>query len=131
MLRFAEPEIWLPAGTELDLKLLAPVAAPEVSTPPMPPVTSNPEAGRELAGLVRTLPYRTMTQVSYKPSDLTNLIFLGNPDALKRAFRAAGWVQADHLNTISGFMTMRSIAENQDIRPRRCLLFCWMSSGQI
>jgi opacity protein-like surface antigen len=113
MLRFAEPEIWLPAGTELELKLLAPVAAPEVSTPPMPPVTSDPEAGRELASLVRTLPYRTMTQVSYKPSDLTNLIFLGNPDALKRAFRAAGWVQADHLNTISGFMTMRSIAENQ------------------
>lgn len=113
MLRFAEPEIWLPAGTELDLKLLAAVAAPEISAPPIPAVTSDAASGQELARLVRSLPYRTMTQGSYKPSDLTNLIFLGNPDALNRAFQAAGWVQADHLNTISGFMTMRSIAENQ------------------
>jgi hypothetical protein len=113
MLRFPEPEIWLPAGAELDLKLLEPVAAPEVSTPPMPPVAQSPEAQRELANMVRALPYRTMTQGSYKPSDLTNLIFLGNPGALKRAFKAAGWVQADHLNTVTGFMTMRSIAEDQ------------------
>ena len=113
MLRFAEPEIWLPAGAELDLKLLAPVAAPDVSTPPMPPVAEDPEAQRELASLVRALPYRTMTRGSYKPSDLTNLIFLGDPDALERAFKAAGWVRADHLNTVTGFMTMRSIAEDQ------------------
>ena len=50
---------------------------------------------------------------SNKKSDLTNLVFIGSPDALERAFTAAGWVQADRLNTITGFLTVRSIAENQ------------------
>ncbi len=63
--------------------------------------------------LIRGLPYRTATANSNKPSDLTNVVFLGTPAAVERAFRAAGWVRADRLNTTTGFLTLRSIAENQ------------------
>jgi opacity protein-like surface antigen len=113
MLRFSEPEIWLPAGTELSVKVLSPVDVTGSYGPPFAPIQASPEERAALRTLVRNLPYRTMTANSNKPSDLTNLVFLGDPSALERAFRAAGWVQADRLNTISGFLTLRSIAENQ------------------
>jgi hypothetical protein len=54
-----------------------------------------------------------MTKGSNKPSDVTNLVFLGKPDALQRAFKAAGWMQTDELTAASTFMTMKSIGGNQ------------------
>ncbi len=113
MLRFSEPEIWFPAGTEIVIKLLGPIRFTHVYGPPVPAIqTSGPEKTR-LRALLRSLPYRTMTQYSNKPSDLTNLVFSGSPGAIDRAFTAAGWVQSDQLNTITGFLTLRSIAESQ------------------
>ena len=113
MLRFSEPEIWFPAGTELRIKLLAPLPLTRDFGPAIGPIPQSPEDGTQLRQLLRGLPYRTMTENSNKPSDFTNLVFLGSPRAVQRAFRAAGWVQADRLNSISSFLTLRSIAENQ------------------
>jgi LssY C-terminus len=113
MLRFSEPEIWLPVGTELSIKVLSPVDVTGSYKPPSAAIQASREERAALRSLLRNLPYRTMTANSNKPSDLTNLVFLGDPSALERAFRAAGWVQADRLNTVSGFLTLRSIAENQ------------------
>ena len=113
MLRFSEPEIWFPAGTELRIKLLAPLPLTRDFGPAIGPIPQSPEEGTQLRQLLRGLPYRTMTENSNKPSDFTNLVFLGSPRAVQRAFRAAGWVQADRLNSISSFLTLRSIAENQ------------------
>lgn len=113
MLRFSEPEIWFPAGTELEIKLLAPLTFTRVYATPVPAIrVSGPESAR-LHSLLKAMPYRTMTENSNKPSDLTNLVFSGSPAAVERAFIAAGWVQSDQLNTITGFLTMRSIAESQ------------------
>lgn len=116
VLRFSEPEIWFPAGTELSMKLLSPVKLTNIHQSSVPPIKAAEEENAALRLLVRNLPYRTATANSNKPSDLTNLIFLGTPAAVKRAFQAAGWVQADRLNTITGFLTLRSIAENQEYR---------------
>jgi opacity protein-like surface antigen len=113
MLRFSEPEIWLPAGTELSVRLLSPVELTGSYELPFAAIQASQEERAALRSLVRSLPYRTMTANSNKPSDVTNLVFLGSPAALERAFRAAGWVQSDRLNTISGFLTLRSIAEDQ------------------
>jgi opacity protein-like surface antigen len=113
MLRFTEPEIWLPAGTELMVKLSEPLQVSKSSLPPLPVIAATASDKAGLEGLVRSLPFRTVTEGSNKPSDFTNLVFLGPPAGLQRAFRAAGWVEADRLSTISGFMTMRSIAESQ------------------
>ncbi len=113
VLRFSEPEIWFPAGTELSVKLLAPVELSESYGPPVPSIQSSPQEKAALRSTLRSLPYRTRTADSNKPSDLTNLVFLGTPGALERAFLAAGWMQSDRLNTITGFLTLRSIAESQ------------------
>jgi opacity protein-like surface antigen len=113
MLRFTEPEIWLPAGTELMAKLSEPLQVSESSRVSLPLIAATERDKADFRGLVRSLPFRTATEGSNKPSDFTNLVFLGPPAAVQRAFRAAGWVEADRLSTISGFMTMRSIAENQ------------------
>jgi opacity protein-like surface antigen len=113
MLRFSEPEIWFPAGTELSVKLVSPVKLEHCYEPPVPAIQDSTKNIEALRFLIRRLPYRTATENTNKPSDLTNLVFLGSPAALERAFRAAGWVQSDRLNTISGFLTLRSIAENQ------------------
>jgi opacity protein-like surface antigen len=113
VLRFSEPEIWLPPGTELEVKLTAPLALTKAYDD-APPLIASPGAETvKLRSLIKSLPYRTMTENSNKPSDLTNLLFIGDPEAVQRAFSAAGWVEADKLNGISGFMTLRSIAENQ------------------
>ena len=113
VLRFSEPEIWFPSGTELTAKLLSPVDLQQAYARPVPPIEATGSQRAELLTLLRSLPYRTATINTNKPSDLTNLVFIGSPGAVKRAFEAAGWVQADRLNTISGFLTLRSIAENQ------------------
>ncbi len=113
MLRFSEPEIWFPAGTELSVKLLAPVKLTQTYEPPVGGIQSSPQERAALRSILRSLPYRTRTADSNKPSDLTNLVFLGTPGAVERAFTAAGWVQSDRLNTITGFQTLRSIAESQ------------------
>ncbi len=113
MLRFSEPEIWFPAGTELAVRLTRPVTLPPAPAAPFPAIQADAAQALALRNVVRSLPYRTATEFSNKPSDLTNLVFLGSPAALERAFRAAGWVQSDRLNGESSFLTMRSIAENQ------------------
>ena len=59
---------------------------------------------------VRALPFRTATQAGNKPSDLTNLVFLGSPEALQRALRSAGWFNVAQLTAASAFQTLKSIA---------------------
>lgn len=113
VLRFSEPEIWFPAGTELAVKLLTPLSLSKTYPSPAPAIEASAAQRTELESLLRALPYRTATVNTNTKSDLTNLIFLGTPAAVERAFEAAGWVQTDRLNTITGFLTLRSIAENQ------------------
>ncbi len=113
MLRFSEPEIWFPAGTEMAVKLIAPLDMTHAYGPLVPAIRASGAENVRFHALLRSLPYRTMTQYSNKPSDLTNLVFSGSPAAVERAFTAAGWVQSDQLNTITGFLTLRSIAESQ------------------
>ncbi len=113
VLRFSEPEIWFPAGTELNVKLVSPIHLAHAYQLPVSGIEASNAEQAKLQYLIRELPYRTATANTNKPSDLTNLVFIGSPSALKRAFEAAGWVQTDRLNTISGFLTVRSIAENQ------------------
>jgi opacity protein-like surface antigen len=114
VLRFSEPEITLPAGTELLAELTAPIDLPEEEVKTVPPIASTDDARHELGELVRKLPFRTFTNGKKEvPSDLTNLAFIGSADALKRAFAAAGWVIVDTLTAESTYGTIRSVAENQ------------------
>lgn len=94
---FPEPEIYLPAGTDVQLKLDAPLVNPpatvvEAETEPIDAL--NPA---ELRALVASLPERSTTQ-SLIPADLVNIAFIGSREQLQSAFYHAGWQTADPIN---------------------------------
>jgi opacity protein-like surface antigen len=113
VLRFSEPEISLPAGTELIAELTAPIVLPKMEPILVPPIASTPEERESLSMLVEELPFRTYTEKGHIPSDITNLIFIGSADEVERAFAASDWVQVDSLTAESTYATIRSVAENQ------------------
>lgn len=113
VLGFTEPEIIYPSGTELQVAFTSPFISSKVFTSPIPAISTTPQEKDQMLEFIRKLPYRTTTQVGNKPSDLTNLVFIGSPEGLRRAFTAAGWVDADHLTAASTFQTLKSIAGDQ------------------
>src|SRR5262245_39131698 len=106
--RIPESEIILPAGTELTLRLLAPLTLSHDYGPIAPPLSSSSEATSDLADLVRGLPFRTATDKTNVPSDLTNLVFLASRDALTRALDAAGWGSTDPLSSRANYAVLRA-----------------------
>jgi opacity protein-like surface antigen len=113
VLRFSEPEISLPEGTELIATLTAPIVLPKEEPTLIPPIATTPAEKEKLSQLAEELPFRTVTDKSHVPSDITNLIFIGSADAVERAFAASDWVQVDSLTAESTYATIRSVAENQ------------------
>src|SRR3984885_12125645 len=113
VLRFSEPEISLPAGTELIAELTAPIVLPKEEAALVPPIATTDAARKELSQLVEKLPFRTYTEKGHIPSDITNLIFIGSAGAVQRAFAASDWVQVDSLTAESTYATIRSVAEKQ------------------
>jgi len=113
VLRFSEPEISLPVGTELIAELTAPIVLPKEEVPVVPPIATTDAMRKELSHLVEQLPFRTYTEKGHIPSDITNLIFIGSAGAVERAFAASDWVQVDSLTAESTYATIRSVAENQ------------------
>src|SRR3984957_1357216 len=101
VLRFSEPEISLPVGTELIAELTAPIQLPKVEPILVPPIATTPDEKKALFDLVEGLPFRTYTDKSHIPSDITNLIFIGSAGAVERAFAASAWVQVDSLTAES------------------------------
>jgi hypothetical protein len=113
VLGFTEPEILYPSGSELLVELTAPLITSEVFPSNLPQVAGTPEEREQMLSFVRALPFRTATQAGNKPSDLTNLVFLGSPEALQRAFRSAGWFNVDQLTAATTFQTLKSIAGDE------------------
>jgi LssY-like putative type I secretion system component LssY/outer membrane protein with beta-barrel domain len=114
VLRFSEPEITLPPGTELLGETISPLELP--GTPPLvvPPIVTNDDERQSLGDMVHRLPFRTFTSGQKElPSDFTNLAFIGSGEAVQRAFAASGWVIVDSLNAQTTYSTIRSVAENQ------------------
>ena len=85
VLGFTEPEILYPSGAELLVELTAPLITSEVFPSNIPQVARTPEEREQMLRFVRALPFRTATHAGNKASDLTNLLFLGPPEAVRRA----------------------------------------------
>ncbi len=113
VLGFAEPEILYNAGTELDLAFNKPVITAKNYPPRVPRMDLSGERSVQFNAVVRELLFRTQTENTHQLSDITNLIFIGNPEALRRAFLAAGWTAADTLTAAATFETVKTLAGNQ------------------
>jgi len=113
VLGFAEPEILYRSGTELILENSKPLITSTVYPRSIQPDADTPEEREKLQTFVKKLPFRTTTKGSNKVSDLTNLVFVGSPAALQRAFAAAGWLPTEDLNAGSTFRTVKTLTGNQ------------------
>lgn len=109
---FEEPdsEILMDAGVELTVRVLANVdwngaPGPSVWNPAVPP--------QPLIDLVNAQPFQTIAEKPPKPSDITNLMFLGTRRQIEAAFRAAGWTLALDTNRDTGFETFRALVEDR------------------
>jgi hypothetical protein len=108
-----DPEITYSPGVEMtlqitnkpDLSSLAAASAGYKGDPASPdPV---------LTKLVTTEPFQTIAEKPPKPSDMTNLMFVGSQEQIESAFTAAGWATAAALSSQSGMETVRAVVENR------------------
>jgi LssY C-terminus len=104
----ADPSIHYEPGTEMTLELTKPLRWDARNTAPDVKRIS-PES--ELDRLVASQPVQTMADRARRPSDLTNLMFIGSREDLEKAFKAAGWFPADPLTGISKLETFRALVE--------------------
>jgi hypothetical protein len=91
---FPEPEIYLPEGTDLRLKLDKAMLTPAAVAPP--PVDTDAYAADdfEWQEFSHRIPTRSTT-TTMVPADLINLAFVGSREEVVAAFHAAGWVNSD------------------------------------
>jgi hypothetical protein len=106
-------EIKYEPGVELKLKLLEPLTWKEAaSEPALKPIENE----QELSNLVNAQAFQTIAENPPKPSDVTNLMFIGSEEQVRTAFEAAGWSTARQKNTQSILETVRAIAEVQGFK---------------
>lgn len=106
-----EPEIYLPPGTDLRLRLMAPLELPSGLPNVSQAETSQDEApvDARITETLLSLPERSVTRKG-RPSDMVNLAFLGSAEQIERAFQAAGWTYGDSVSTWSVLREMRALS---------------------
>jgi hypothetical protein len=108
VLKDADANINYKAGVEMTIALTKPLEwTGVVATPDVASI----EPQDQLFRLVNSEPFRTATEKDQRPSDLTNLMFLGSREQLQNAFQKAGWTPAAKLSDQSKLETFRAMAE--------------------
>jgi ankyrin repeat protein len=95
-------EILFPAGTDLQIQVVRPSMLKTRDTWSGWPVLQVDE---KLQGLVKAAPIRVYTKDN-KPSDITNLMFIGSQQQIEAAFQEAGWFETDSLSMGSALKTV-------------------------
>lgn len=105
-----DASIAYPAGVDMQVKLTSDMKC----TPPgNPAILPAIQPADQIAALADSQPNRTAAGDPPKPSDLTNLMFIGSAAELEAAFKAAGWTTAAANGGDSNLETARAIIENR------------------
>ncbi len=102
------PNINYDPGVEFNLKLTQPLTWTGQSKGPESALTAFPNEAA-LAALVTSQPFRTIAAKPPRPSDMTNLMFLGTEDQIREAFKKAGWTEPAALNAQTKLETARAM----------------------
>jgi hypothetical protein len=106
----ADPNIDYEPGVEVTIQLTGPLtwsaAAGGFNVKSIEPADG-------LSRLVNSEPFRTVAEKPPRPSDMTNLMFLGSGQDIENAFQKAGWSAAAQLNSKSKLETFRAMAEQR------------------
>ena len=97
-------EILFPAGTDLQIQIVRPSMLKTRDTWSGWPVLPVDD---KLTAIAAAAPLRVHTKDN-KPSDLTNLIFIGSQQQLIAAFQEAGWFEADSLSMGSALKSVQA-----------------------
>lgn len=97
-------EILFPASTDLQIQIVRPSMLKKKDPWSGWPVMS---VDPKLKTLVAAAPIRVYTKDN-KPSDLTNLMFIGSQQQLVAAFQESGWYEADALGVGSGMKSFQA-----------------------
>ena len=108
----ADAEIDYEPGVEMTLELTGVLKLDLLKEPLKYAPAAIPNSD-DLAQLVNAEPFQTMAEKPSRPSDKTNLMFIGSRDELMTAFEAAGWATAEKLNAKTGLETFQAIAEGR------------------
>jgi hypothetical protein len=95
-----EPEIYLPPGTDLRLRLNLPLYVGDQPALPRVSFQMDEYERGEVETVVQHVPERTTTTKG-KDADVVNILFVGSKDEVDEAFDAAGWLPADRTSTRS------------------------------
>jgi len=104
----ANPNIDFDPGVELTIRLTkpldwhGPLNGPESALRPFPNESSLP-------ALVNRQPFRTVSENPQRPSDITNIMFIGDEAQIRAAFTRAGWSIAEGLTVKSKLETARAL----------------------
>ncbi len=109
LVQVPEPEIYYPAGVELTLALTGPMLAPAPQQAPAPSLADSDRA--RMDALLAVVPMRTYAAYSNRPSDLTNVMFIGSRDDIATAFEAAGWIQPQQASIRTHIRSIRAVAD--------------------
>ena len=97
-------------GVEMTIELTKALAwNGKASWPDVKPI----EPAGDIARVVNSEPFRTTAEKPARPSDVTNLMFLGSAQQIQNAFQKAGWSAAAQLNSQSKLETFRAMAEDR------------------
>ena len=105
-----EPEIYLPPGTDLRLRLNVPLYVAD--QPELPRVSfemDEIERGDVEMLLQHNTP-RTYTGKG-KDADVVNVLFVGSREQMNAAFRAAGWTNSDRISSRSVLLEFRALLD--------------------
>jgi hypothetical protein len=111
MVTETDPNIVYDAGVEMTVKTSAALTVKQPSAGMAADVGAIPGSER-LPDLIAHLAIRAMA-TDGKPSDLTNIVYLGTEEQLRAAFQAAGWSTAAKLNGASKFETAMAMVEQR------------------
>ena len=116
IVQLPEPEIYFPPGVEMTLALREPllVNTPDSDLNARTPALADNERV-DLEPLLDQLPVRAQS-MNGRPSDLMNVLFIGDREQLARAFEAAGWVEPQRVTMRSRIRDIRAVAERAGYR---------------
>lgn len=101
-------------GVEMTLKLTAPLKIPQEAISKIEgPKLATVAHEAALVAMVNSQPFQTMAAQPRKPSDVTNVMYIGTEAQLTSAFQAAGWSTAAALDAKSKMETARAIIEDR------------------
>jgi hypothetical protein len=104
------PEIDFPAGTEVILRLTAPVTLPAYNPDVSMPIKSFSRSDlSDIEDLLKNSAQRAY--VGSRASDIVNVLLMGSPTQMDRAFHASGWSLAQSKSPMSLFRMYHALAK--------------------